>query len=375
MRRQLSNIFWLGVKELRALRRDPVLVGLLIYAFSLSIYVQASAISHELNNGSIAIVDEDRSALSARIINAFYPPHFQPPVMIDSNEVDRGMDQGRFMFVLDIPPDFERDVLAGRRPDVQLNIDATAVAQAGIGASYISNIVGDEVARYATGPETAGEQPIDLVTRIVFNPNLTTSWFTSIMGLISMVNMLTIILTGAALIREREHGTIEHLLVMPLNPFEIVMAKVWANALIILLATGFSLFIVIRSLLGVPIGASIPLFLAGTALYLFFATALGVFLGTVARSMPQLGLLVILVVLPMNLLSGSDTPVESQPDWLQSITMLLASRHYVSFAQAILYRGAGIDVVWPEFLIVGALGLAFLAYSLNRFWRAISLGR
>ena len=374
MKRQVSNIFWLGLKELRALRHDPVLIGLLIYAFSLSIYVQASAISHELNNGSIAIVDEDRSALSARIINAFYLPHFQPPALIGSDEVDRGMDQGRFMFVLDIPPDFERDVLAGRRPDVQLNIDATAVAQAGIGASYISNIVGDEVARYAAGPTTV-EQPIELVTRIVFNPNLTTAWFTSIMGLISMVNMLTIILTGAALIREREHGTIEHLLVMPLNPFEIVMAKVWANALIILLASGFSLFSVIRTLLGVPIGASIPLFLAGTALYLFFATALGVFLGTIARSMPQLGLLVILVVLPMNLLSGSSTPVESQPEWLQTVTMLLASRHYVSFAQAILYRDAGIDVVWPEFLIVGTLGLAFLAYSLSRFWRAISLNR
>jgi ABC-2 type transport system permease protein len=372
--RQLSNIFWLGLKELRALRHDPVLIGLLLYAFTLSIYVQASAISHELHNGSIAIVDEDESALSKRIAESFFPPHFKPPVQIIADEIDRDMDRGRFMFVVDIPPDFERDVLAGRRPAVQVNIDATAVAQAGIGASYIANIITDEVTRYAAGPETSG-LPVELVTRIEFNPNMTTAWFTSIMGLITMVNMLTIILTGAALIREREHGTIEHLLVMPLNPFEIVMAKVWANALIILLATGLSLFVVIRGLLGVPVGASIPLFLAGTALYLFFATALGVFLGTVARSMPQLGLLVILVVLPMNLLSGGDTPIESQPEWLQMITMGLASRHFVSFAQAILYRGAGFDVVWPEFAIVAVLGLAFLTYSLYRFRRAIALTR
>jgi ABC-2 type transport system permease protein len=111
----------------------------------------------------------------------------------------------------------------------------------------------------------------------------------------------------------------DHLLVMPLTPFEIAMSKVWANGLVITIAAGLSLYIVVRAMLGVPIAGSIPLFMLGTAIYLFFACAVGVFLGTVARSMPQLGLLFLLVFLPMNMLSGSNTPLESMPPWLATL--------------------------------------------------------
>ena len=147
--------------------------------------------------------------------------------------------------------------------------------------------------------------------RIAFNPNVTTAWFTSVMEIINNVTMLAIILAGAAVIREREHGTMDHLLVMPVTPFEIAMSKVWANALVITVAVGFSLTIVVRQLLGIPVVGSVRLFLGGVAIYLFFATAIGIFLATIARTMPQLGLLYMLVAMPMNLLSGSNTPLEA----------------------------------------------------------------
>ena len=167
--------------------------------------------------------------------------------------------------------------------------------------------------------------------------------------------------------REREHGTMDHLLVMPLTPFEIAMSKVWANGLVIVIAVGLSLYLVVRAILGVPIAGSIPLFLAGTAIYLFFATSVGIFLGTVARSMPQLGLLFMLVFLPMNMLSGSNTPLESMPPWLATIMRASPSTHFVSFAQSILYRGAGIGVVWPEFLATALIGSLFFGLALWRF--------
>src|SRR6202044_788911 len=172
------------------------------------------------------------------------------------------------------------------------------------------------------------------------------------MGIINNVPMLAIIRSGAAIIREREHGTMDHLLAMPLTPFEIAMSKVWANGLVITVAVGLSLYVVVRTILGVPIAGSIPLFMAGVVIYLFFATAIGIFLGTVTRSMPQLGLLYMLVYLPMNMLSGGNTPLESMPSWLATVMQASPSTHFVSFAQSILYRGAGIDVVWPEFLAV-----------------------
>src|ERR1035438_5593978 len=159
----------------------------------------------------------------------------------------------------------------------------------------------------------------------------------------------------------------DHLLVMPLTPFEIAMSKVEANGLVITVAVGLSLYLVIRGMLAIPIAGSIPLFMLGVVIYLFFATAIGIFLGTVARSMPQLGLLYMLVYLPMNMLSGGNTPLESMPPWLAKVMQVSPSTHFVAFAQAILYRGAGIDVVWPEFLAVAVIGGLFFGLAILRF--------
>lgn len=373
--KRLENIYRLGVKELFSLRYDVVLLALIVWAFSFSIHTAATGMSHELNNGSIAIVDEDQSQLSTRIREAFLPPYFNEPKLISFKEIDPGMDSGRYTFVLVIPNNFEADVLAGHRPAVQVNIDATAMMQAGIGDSYIGSILAQEINEFVDAGAGATAYPVGLNARYAFNPNITSSWFTSVTEIINNVTMLAIVLTGAALIREREHGTIEHLLVMPLTPFEIMMAKIWANGLVILVAAGLSLWLVVETLLQVPVAGSRPLFLAGTALYLFFATALGIFLATIARSMPQFGLLFMLVFLPMNLLSGGETPIESQPPLLQAIMQAVPSTHFVSFAQAILFRGAGIDIVWPQFALVTAIGGIFFAFAAARFRKSIAVMR
>jgi ABC-2 type transport system permease protein len=174
-------------------------------------------------------------------------------------------------------------------------------------------------------------------------------------------------------VREREHGTLDHLLVMPLTPFEIAMSKVWANAVVITIAVGLSLFFVVQRLLHIPIAGSIPLFMCGVMIYLFFSTAVGIFLATIARTMPQLGLLYILVAVPLNLLSGANTPLESMPPFLRTIMQVSPSTHFVAFAQAILYRGAGFDVVWPRFVAVGAIGGIFLFLALLRFRRVMAI--
>jgi ABC-2 type transport system permease protein len=365
--RGLSNIFWLGTKELRSFAHDWVLVGLVIYAFSVAVIAQAQSRSQELYNASIGFVDEDNSELSRRIIHAFLPPYYKTPQPVALNDVGQLMNTGRFTFIIDIPPNFQRDVLAGRQPAIQVNIDATAMVQAGLGSGYTEQIITGEVNDFVSRAEGSPLPPINLATRILFNPNATTSWFTSVMGIIMWVTMLGIIMAGAAIVREREHGTMDHLLVMPVSPFEIAMSKVWANGLVITIAVGLSLTIVVRMLLRVPIAGSVPLFLAGTALYLFFATAIGIFLGTIARSMPQLGLLYMLIAMPMNILSGANTPLESMPPWLATIMQASPSTHFVSFAQAILYRGAGFDVVWPQFLAVAAIGGIFFVGALLRF--------
>ncbi len=362
-----ANIYWLGVKELRSFLRDFVLLGLVVYSFSLAVTLQARSNSQELHNASIAIVDEDQSELSRRIAHAFFPPLFQSPKQIAEQDIIPAMNSGKFTFVVDIPPDFQRYVLAGRRPELQINVDATAMVQAGLGSGYAQQIISTEISDFVSRAEGTAPSPVNLAVRIAFNPNLTTAWFMSVMAIINNITMLAIILAGAAVVREREHGTMDHLLVMPLTPFEIALSKVWANGLVIAVAVGLSLYLVMRMMLGIPVAGSVPLFMLGVVIYLFFATAIGLFLGTVARSMPQLGLLYMLVFLPMNMLSGSNTPLESMPPWLAELMQISPSTHFVAFAQAILYRGAGLDVVWPQFLAVAIIGALFFALAIQRF--------
>ena len=368
----LLNIYRLGVKELWSLWRDVTMLVLIVYVFTASVYTGATAMPETLHNAPIAIVDEDHSPLSQRIITAFYPPQFSQPELITLGEGDRGMDAGRYTFVLNIPLNFQRDVLAGRSTEIQLNVDATRMSQAFSGNAYVQQIVLAEVQEFVQSYRGSAAPAVDLALRARFNPALDKTWFGSLMQIINNVTMLSIILTGAALIREREHGTIEHLLVMPVTPTEIMLAKVWSMGAVVLLAAGLSLTFVVQGLLHVPIGGSMALFLAGAALHLFATTSMGIFMATVARSMPQFGLLMVLTLLPLQLLSGGTTPRESMPQLVQDVMLAAPTTHFVELGQAILYRGAGNDVVWPQFVALLGIGAVLFSLSLARFRKTIS---
>jgi ABC-2 type transport system permease protein len=247
--------------------------------------------------------------------------------------------------------------------------------QGSIGSAYIQNIISTEVARYISGSDAQPSKGFTLIVRRAFNPNGDSKWFRALAGLLDQLTMITIILTGAALIREREHGTIEHLMVMPLSAFEIAVGKVWANGLVVLIAATLSMHFVVEGLLEVPIAGSRLLLISGMVIYLFSAAAIGIFLGIFARTMAQFALLIMLTISPMQMLSGGNSPIESQPDWLQMITWFLPSRHFMSFSQAVAYRGAGLDIVWPDVLAMSILGLVFFMGSLMLFRRSMSVSK
>jgi len=402
---RLANVWNLGIKELRSLAHDPVMIVLIIYAFSLSVYSVAKAIPETLSKVPIAIVDEDQSQLSARIVDAFFPPQFMPPAIISRTEMDARMDAGSDTFAVDIPPNFERDVMAGRNPKIQLNVDATRMHQAFTGGGYIQNIILGEVDAFVKGYSASGLQPaggyprygreatagafagrsteseegpqrgvevpnLALYTR--FNSNLERSWFGAVVEIVNEVTMLSIVLTGAALIREREHGTVEHLLVMPVSPFEIMTSKIWSMALVVLVVCELSIIFVVHGAMSVPLEGSIALFLAGAAVELFATTSLGIFLATFARSMPQFGLLMILVLIPLVLLSGGFTPYESMPDAVQFVMLGAPTTHLVSLGESVLFRGATFSLVWKQFAALAVIGSVFSGIALARFRKTIT---
>jgi ABC-2 type transport system permease protein len=372
LRLHLANIYRLVIKELRSIRSDPVMLALVAYTFTFAIHAAATGASTEATNLSVGIVDEDRSDLSRRIADGLTPPTFKPAVEIAATEIDAAMNSQRFLFVIEIPPKFQSDILAGRQASVQINVDATASAQAFNGMSYIQNVILNYVIQFTAGREGLAGAPVKMVTRAKFNPNLKDLWFTSVMQIINNLTMITVILTGAALIREREQGTVEHLLVMPVVPAEIMLSKILANGIVILVAAGLSLVLVVQWWLKVPIAGSILLFLGGSAFYVFTVAALGILLGTVAATMGQFGLLAIPVLLVMMLLSGGTTPMESMPVWLQYLMNVISpTPHFVIFAQDVLYRGAGLSIVWPEIVAMTVIGSVYFGFALYRFRRVI----
>ena len=375
LRLHLANIYRLIIKELRSFRSDPIMLALVAYSFTIAIYAAATGASTEATNLSVAIVDEDHSDLSRRIADGLTPPTFKPAVQIAATEIDAAMDSQRVIYVIEFPPKFEADVLAGRQTTVQIDIDATAAAQAFNGMTYIQNVINDYVTQFIAGREGGVGIPVKVVIQAKFNPNLKSSWFTSVMQIISNLTMITVMLTGAALIREREQGTVEHLLVMPVVPAEIMISKILANGLIIVVAAGLSLLLVVQWWLQVPITGSILLFLGGACFYVFTVAALGIALGTVASTMAQFGLLAIPVLLVMMLLSGSTTPLESMPVWLQYLMKVISpTPHFVIFAQDVLYRGADLSIVWPELLAMTVIGAVYFRIALYRFRRVIFSG-
>jgi len=370
--RHLANIYRLGVKELWSLWRDPMLLVLIVYVFTLAVYTSATAMPDTLHKIPIAIVDEDNSPLSQRIVSAFYPPQFLTPRMLSMNEVDPGMDAGLYTFALHIPHGFQRDVLAGRAPQVQLNVDATRMSQAFSGSGSVQQIVLGEVGEFVQRQRGSATAPVELALRARFNPALEKSWFGGLSNIINQITMLSIILTGAALIRERERGTVEHLLVMPVTPAEIMLSKIWSMGLVVLAAAALSLNLVVRGLLQVPVEGSLPLFFSGAALHLFATTSMGIFLATIARNMPQFGMLMMLTIVPLQMLSGGATPRESMPELVQDIMLAAPTTHFVELGSAILFRGAGLGVVWPQFLALAVIGATLFALSLGRFRKTIA---
>ncbi|RDH46542.1 ABC-2 transporter permease [Zooshikella ganghwensis] len=366
----LQSVFWLGLKEIASLRQDKVMLFLMTFAFTVFIYVPAKETGLEMRNAAVAVVDEDNSPLSRQIISSLLPPHFQNPHFITFNDIDKTMNQGIYTFVLLIPSKFSQKLAHGLEESVQVYIDATAMSQAVIGLDYIQNIITNEVTQFFN-QEDSTNPLINLNIRIRFNENLYSSWFMAVNQYINVIGMLAIVLTGAALIREREHGTIEHLLVMPLTPAEIMLAKIWSNGLVIVLASLISLKLVIGEALAIPVRGEIGLFIIGTCSYLFAVTSLGIFLGTVANSMPQLGLLFLPIVVVMNVLSGGITPLDNMPSAIQYLMKIFPSTHFVEFSSAVLFRQADVAIVWQPLLTIIAIGIVFFSVSLQRLRKTV----
>ena len=374
-RRWLRRLYVMTVKELIQLRRDPALIGLFVFAFTAAI-VSGGQQSVELRNAFLTVDDSDKTAASRELVARFQAPYYSVTGEVaDANEGARQLDRGESMVLLEIPPRFERSIAKGEPTAVMLQVDTTVSLTGLQAAAYAQQIarsfaLEQGLAGLGISGGTAGTSSmIRNETRVWFNPDQQQSWFWSISELIMMISLLTILLSTAAMAREKERGTIDQLLVSPLTPVQIMLPKILAMTLVVVVGSMLSVFVVLGPVFHVHIRGSLTLFFAITALYAFAMTGLGLLAATVTRNLSQAGLLAILLFLPIVLVSGIHTPIEVMSPWFQILVSLNPLAHYIDLTYGILLRGAGLDIIWKHVLYMASLGGLVFGFSAWRFRR------
>jgi len=375
----LDRMVAMTVKELKQLSRDPILLVVIVYFFTADIYVVGSGIQMDLKQAAIVVMDHDHSAASRDLIYRFRPPYFDLKGEIFSeHEARELLDRGEALAVLDIPADFERDLMRGKSVSVQMQVDASNATLGTLATTYAGQIVarfGQEQALQRLGLGEAQLQAVPVIQdrhRVYYNPNQTDPWFMSISELLTVITMLSLMLPAAAAVREKERGTIEQLAVSPLTPAQILFPKILAMGLIILLGTAVSLFLVILPAFDLPIKGSIALFFTVTALYVFATSGLGLFIATLSRNLGQVVMLVILIMMPLLLLSGAWTPPEAMPEALRMAMVLSPLSYFIEMGYGILLKGAGLDILWDSLLGLTLLGVVIFSFGVWRFKRQFS---
>ncbi|MGE0643290.1 MAG: ABC transporter permease [Nitrospira sp.] len=372
------RLFVMTRKELLQLGRDVPLLLFLLYSFSLSVYISGAGIAMQLSNASLVVHDGDHSESSRELIHRFREPYFRfDGEVSDPKEGMARLDQGTAMVLLDIPPRFHESILGQEAVAVQLQVDTTNAPQGLSAAAYAARIVGGfsfDLTQSRLGVVSGDDRLMPVVNsahRVWFNQDQDETWFQSISHILRMITLFGFLLPAAALVREKEHGTVEQLLVSPVTPLQIMLSKVLAMTLVILAATTLAMVTVLKPIFGVPIKGSIFLFFLVTMLYSFTIAGLGLFAATVTKNQAQVGMLALLVISPMLLLSGITTPFEAMPPWVQSLMALSPLRYYINVTYGVLLKGVGIELLWDSVLAMALLGGVLFGLGMWRFRRQL----
>lgn len=368
------RFFALVWKELLELGRDSVLIIFVIYAFTGDIFTAASGLNMDLTNAGLSVVDHDRTDLSRELIARFPAPYFSLRAEPKSERELLGrLDSGADILGIVIPPDFQSDLTHGKPAALQMFLDGSRASHAALAEGYGREIIGgisEEIALRRLGLDAAARRALPTIEpalRVRFNPNRESPYFNGLNEMLSMMSLLAIALCAAALIREREHGTIEQLLVSPLAPWEIMLAKVTAATLVVLAGAALATFGMLVPYFHLPVRGSLLLFFACSAAFVFSMAGLGLVVASVCRTMPQVAMMTIIVIAPLLFLSGAWTPPEAMPGWLADATVLSPLRWFNEIAFGIFFRGATLRDLLMPIAAMNALGALFFLWGAIRF--------
>lgn len=362
----MSRLAALLRKEFDHIKRDRRLMISLVVPPLMQILLFGYALDADVNNLKVGVVDASRTSQSRELVSSITSNRvFQLQGYYASvTELESDMNRGRLDVGLAIPATFHQDQARGKSSEIQLLLNAVNANTAAIAEGYVRALILAHN-QQAAGAGSAGPTIAARVT-MMYNPGQVGSWFivTGTFGILLVLNASVV--AGASMIREKETGTVEQLLMTPANSTQVIVAKI-APLFVLLLGMATLVLIAVKIAFDVPMRGNLLLLGFGAALCLLTGIAIGTLLSTVSESAQQAQLLVLFINPPMATLSGALTPVEAMPQWLQPVTLINPVRHFGEITRGILIRGAGLDQLYWNFLALTAFALTLLAISVWRF--------
>jgi ABC-2 type transport system permease protein len=375
----VRRLFGLIRKEFAQILRDRALVLILIWAFTAAIYTSGHGRAMEVTNVPTAVYDLSRSPASREFLSHLQRPYFKLVAFINrEQEITNLLDSGGASIVIVIPPDFQRKIDGREQAQIQVIADGGVAMQTTVAVAYLASIsssyslsvlqgrVGTSGLRFAQYPN------VDQRIRVKFNENISSTWFSSLLELFNMFTMVSLLLTAADLVREKEHGTLEQLLVSPARPFEIFLAKIIPTVIVVLGLSALSFVFVLEPAFDIPIRGSLVLFYLVSALYVFAMTSMGIAIAVVARNLAQAMMLMLLILQPMILLSGAWNPPEAMSTWMRWLSVVSPLRYFIDFGYGVILKGNGLSLVAHDIAGISILGCGLFTFSLWWFRRSLA---
>ena len=366
-------------KEFIQIFRDRALVVILIWAFTAAIYTSGHGRAMEITNVATAVCDLSRGPASREFLSHLQRPYFKTVAYLDQEkDIAKWLDSGRASIVVVIPSDFQRKVEGKGQAEIQVITDGALAMPATIAVAYIAQISSKysisvlEKRAGAVGMNLNQLPRLDEQVRVKFNPNMESSWFSSLLELMNMITMVSLLLTAADLVKEKEHGTLEQLLVSPVRTFEVFLAKIIPTLALVLGLSVLSIFLVAKPVFGVPIRGSLFLFYSAAVLYVFAMTSLGIAIAVVARNLSQAMMIMLLILQPMLFLSGAWNPPEAMNPWMRKMSIISPMRYFIDFGFGVLLKGNGLALVAWDIVGMLVFGIALFSFSLCWFQRSLS---
>ncbi|SCK20723.1 ABC-2 type transport system permease protein [Variovorax sp. HW608] len=363
-------------KEFRQFLRDRVLLALIVFIYTADVVMCTAALSFDVRNLKLVVYDSDRTELSARLVDRFRATDYFRLLLPAASlpAIDGMLDAGRADLALVIPAGFAADVGSGRSPQVQVILSGTNSNTANAARGYAQAIVGgfahEVMVQQAARQGLTGTLPgVRAETRIWYNPQLEFKHFMAVSMIVVASALVGIVTAAAGLVREKESGTIEQLIVTPLRSHELIVAKAAPPLVIGMVALVPSLMI--GRWFGVPMPGDLTLFFAASAIGLTAFLSIGFLIGTLAQNLQQALLLSFLVLFPLMFLSGTTVPVESMPTFMQWLASLSPVRHYMEIGLGVLMKGVGIRVLWTHFAMLAGTTAMLGTWSVMRLRRQL----